>query len=306
MSSTPQASPSLVQLGRWIRGALGYSLRDVSCVGLCDQESVDCSEDKACFEPSCAYARGFLGLGTSQEAPAPFRIKPLQRASRDEPSFVFTLSLFGALSEDHLLWLWGLQRAARRGLGSEGLKYLLTSATDEVDGELLWSLDYSTFPCLPQVAHLHLLVPASDLSRFKKLTLSFQTPLETKKALGEGSGTFPHAPSLKSLITLIVRRLDALAEAYLYPLEPEEDDRRLTQRELEWLVDGSSIYRADWRHVDEKTGRGVPRWRGHLTYNLPDDVDRKKFIYELINAGSLIGVGRGGVEGLGAYTCSWI
>ena len=305
MDPPPQSKASLIQIGRWLRGALGYGLREVTCVGLCSQEQTEGSEDKSCFEPSCAYARGFLALGTDQGAPAPFRFTPTPASHRDDPTLTLTLSLFGALSEDHLLWLWALQRSARRGLGPNELRYLLTSAVDTVDQELIWSLAYSTFPILPQVAELASLLPPRPRSKCQRLTLSFVTPLETKKSLGEGSGAYPQAPSLNTLINLIVRRLEALAETYLYPIESEEPAPRLTRRALEWLTEGTSTYRANWRASSVNKGRGEPRWTGLLTYELPSDPERIQLMADLIHAGSIIGIGRGGVEGLGSYSYSW-
>ena len=138
--------------GRWVRGALGYALRDVSCTGMCGALTPnDLPTTKTCVEPSCAYARGFLGLGTSEDSPAAYRLSPSTDPSKIEH---FRLTLFGALAEDHLLWIWGVQRALRRGLGKDQTPYLLCKATDTLSAEMIWDLDGMTFPVLPSVMTL--------------------------------------------------------------------------------------------------------------------------------------------------------
>lgn len=287
------------QLGRWIRGALGYGLREASCTGLCGYEVLESSE-KSCEQPSCAYARGFLALGTTEGSPAPYRLSPSSLDHPEDPGRWFRLTLFGALSEDHLYWLWGVQRAARKGLGRLG-HGLLDTAIDHVNAQELWALSGSTFPVLPQVKTLNELIPLQPKTGlYERLTVTFSTPLETKSAFttqGEQSER-SSVPSLYDLILLIVRRLEALCETYLWPIEPTLRYAPLSRSVMRALTEGSRVYRSACRI--ERGKRGILTVIGPITYDLPSRPDQRSLIIQLVRAGAYVGVGRGVVEGRGA------
>lgn len=134
-----------------------------------------------------------------------------------------------------------------------------------------------------------------------------KTPLETRRPLDD----FPtkrgldKVLTLESLLNLIVRRLEGLYETYLLPIEPTDAYARLTRRELAELTLGaetihSELYNATPRGK-QKT-RGVPAYRGAMTYRLPDDPIRAEAIVYLLHLGSFVGIGRSGVDGKGVIS----
>ena len=291
------------QLGRWIRGALGYGLRDASCTGICGYEVAEESE-KLCEQPSCAYARGFLALGTREGSPAPYRISPSVFDQPEDGGRWFRLTLFGALSEDHLYWLWGVQRATRKGIGTLGVA-LLDTAIDGLSSQELWQISRMTFPVLPQVKSLSDLIQVNDPhARSGRLTVTFTTPLETKSNFTSQEEQLDrqYTPSLYDLILLIVRRLEALCETYLFPIDQIVDYKPITRSSIKFLTEGSQIYRSACKI--EKGKRGVMTVTGPVTYKLSSDHDRLLIILKLIRVGEYIGIGRGVVEGRGSFSAT--
>jgi len=296
------------QLGTYIRGALGYGLREISCVSLC--EGGPTGRHKGCSEPACPYARGFLALGTEQGAPAPYRIAC--RALPDQ-RFEVSITLFGALAEDLLYWIWGLQRALSRGLGQRQQRYQLIKAIDASSGAVLWDLEGSTFPQLPQVSSLGEL----SATRFTKLMSAYRrgrrrltstllSPLETKLSLAS-EGAQPII-SLELLLRLIVRRAEQLFETYCLPIEPLDDVERITRSELSECVAGAVLHRADLKRLSNKAlsrkdkSRPVSRCLGSFTYLLSDHEERSALLLELLSFSEILGVGRAVVEGRGALS----
>ena len=310
-SETTASLPKYFGLGRYLRGALGYELRMISCVGLCDLDF----EHKQCTEPACAYARGFLGLGTSDASPAAYRLHPVVNTNRELIEIggaEFTLSLFGALSEDHFYWLQGIQRAVRRGLGKEKRMFILAQAIDCLSGEELWNIAEHTFPTLPVVRTLKELIQDEHISQKtpKQLTIQFTSPFESNKQI-----SFKHSKHKKyyqlelyDLLNLIIRRLEQLIETYLLPIEPDLLYHRFNIKEIRQLAESGCIRHSELSKLSKQSQqeikRGVPRYTGRITYKLDPKNELSPFVVELLRLGQYIGIGRGTVEGRGSYNLS--
>ena len=297
-----------------LRGALGYALREVTCVGLC--EGGPQSDEKKCQEPSCPYSRGFLALGTAPDAPSPYRLC-LSPLSCGPGELHVRVALFGPLSDDHLYWLWGLQRALQRPLKQWGEPHQLLCATDLNSQESLWDLRWNTFPSLPKIIPLaqaveertHTLISQARNS----ITLHFLSPLELKKELPSEvfKGRTRLMLSLEDIPLLIVRRAERLYETYLLPIEPDEGYQRTSRHDVKTIAHTTSL-----KHIEiiERSSqyRGIKSVRKHsrrqyigaCTYILPPDLEQRRMLLTLLSLGELIGIGVGVVEGNGTYQIS--
>ena len=307
-------------LSSTLRGAIGWSLSEVGCLGECewieghgrrkergkryptkrpqDAKSEE-QKSKFCDVPRCPYARSFLGSGWPEAGlrvhPSAYRIcgpnylEPREYLAGDELSF--TLTLFGEGVAYAPYWIAAIIRAAARGLTHSRAPFYLSLATDLVTGEHLYRRDRA-YPPLPSTLTTldKLIPPFEDQAKATEIRLEVNTPLLLKNVSSH--------PPLSALTRAILRRSHALYNRFVGPLE-----HPLSGDEVDWLsqadVTGEFVRHEQHRYSTSHRGK-VPQ-TGGVGVLIYSNITAWEWTYTLLKIGEHLGVGQQANMGLGRY-----
>ena len=205
---------------RWIRGGLGYSLKELSCIGRCEHP-LKLNAKYGCQVTGCSFAQDFLNSFAPTSSPTPYRLSLLTpKLNVKRVGAVhrhsFTLTLFGQSIEHFTVWHLAVQRTLLVGLGKNQESYLIDRVIDSFTQKTLWSvhpLDPRPQSGLPNKKTpptlAHFLEKNSSLGYIpRQVQVTFLTAVETK-LLDSIDRNAPLSISLEHLILLNTRNTEA-------------------------------------------------------------------------------------------------
>lgn len=307
-------------LSSMLRGAMGWAMSDVGCLGEChwiDQQPAQKTggsrhtsssphqsrrshqKSKECTVPRCPYARSFLGEGWLREGlrvfPASYRISgPIYDVDRtlscgDE--LTFTLTLFGEGAVYAPLWINAMIKAATMGLTRQRAPFYVADVQDLMDGESLYRRELAYPPRPAGMLELgELINPIWGDSSSLCLKVVFHTPLLLKNLKG--------TPSLSEIVRSVLRRAHALHNRYLAPLE-----HPLSGDEIDALSRASisgELTRQSRERYSSSHQRKVPQNGGVGTLSF-SQLSAPDWVYYVLCIGQWIGIGQQANLGLGRY-----
>lgn len=237
-------------------------------------------------------------MGQPQRA-ASFRLSPLP----SPPSTLcFRLTLFGQAAYTSVFWVLGLHRGAQRGfkIKKTHAQFDLLEVSDEM-GRRVWHLEEAPQPqpAAPRLLWRPLTLSEPLAGVLVKLT--FESPFESRLYDSLGLECERHTPrpmELFEVLLMIKRRLEELSEAH-----SEVPPLKINRSELRRLCEGSALFSHTLHHLLDRGSklRRVKRVVGDLVYRLPPQEEPSFLIWLMLQLGCEVGVGRGGVEGRGAF-----
>lgn len=296
---------------RWVRGGLGYSLKEFSCIGRCEFP-LKLNAKHNCQVTECSFAQGFLNSFAPTSSPAPYRLslstpRLLVKRAQKVNRYHFTLTLFGQSIDEFEVWRLAVQRALLIGLGKNYESYLVDRVIDPLEQKILWSVNpfdtgqYTekvTKKTIPTLAHF--LEKTSNFAYIpKQVQVTFLTAIETK-LLDSLDRQSTLSISLEQLILLIVRRLKSLNEIYNKEFKIGDNSLVISREMMKHLCQGSRVKRARLKRRPIARRGGPIRIIGNIVYALPASKESTLLIAKILHIGQLIGIGRGTIEGRGS------
>ena len=293
-----------------LRGAVGWALREISCVRGCselaqrDRRKVQ----KNCKVPYCPYAKTFLSYGwptsISRVHPATYRIITPYVDGRSDihasESFTFDLWLFGKNYNYSTYWILAFLKAGLKGIGESKSRLQLETVDEVFHQTRLWDIEASYHPQLAPYWQLSDVIQdlgeqsPSDESSYI-IEIHWQTPYIFKEIT-----SVDHPMSLYQLAKAIIRRVHALFCAFEknHPIFYEKETlQSYTQSEIICShLSNSEQIRYSHNHKKNLRLDGI---YGKVTYRLMSSYLR--WIYYLLQIGELIGVGSQTMMGFGSY-----
>lgn len=298
-------------LSTTLRGALGWAMSEVGCLNECPRaRSQSISQptlhrnhnyvERDCAVQGCPYSKAFLGNDWNKQGlrvfPQSYRISG---PSTTEPrtylrgdSLRFELTLFGVGARYSPFWTLSTIKAAARGLGGKRSGFFLTEALDLLNAQVLYERSSGLPPIASSVVSLKNLISSPPADWFERcaLRLELKTPLLLREV--------PDEPPLSLFVFAIMRRLHALYARFQFPIQ-----HLLSAQELIELSQAQVHSDLSWRsqhRLSSTSGGKVPQSGrvGTLTYT---QLAHSLWCYELLSAGTFIGVGQQTNMGLGRY-----
>ncbi len=298
---------------RWLRGGLGFSLKEFSCLGLCDSPLVFHTKSP-CHVATCVYSNGFLNTFNPSSSPTAYRfalsapkLVVRQNKSSQYQDFIFTL--FGPHVKEANLWFLAIKRTLLIGIGKNKDSYIITKLIDQFNKKEIWSsnLNYgdnqleNKLHCTDDMTLTSFLDKDSALGYDpKQVQIIFITPLETKLCETR-TRNGPIYLNLEDILLLIIRRLTALYDSYGIKNSNQVTRPHISRQMIQNLCFGTRLKVANLEKRPAARRGGPTRLIGKLIFSLPASYESLHAIRKILRIGQLIGIGRGTIEGRGTY-----
>lgn len=279
--------------GSMLRGALGHALKATVCavrVKICEP---------CLLRPHCLYARIFEYKAVPEQGrlaqaalPHPYVLEYPTEAQHFGPErpLVFQLLLFGSYTETVPYWIYSVQQMGAQGLGprqADGQRATFSLRQLRAAGEVLYDSSQETVKEPTQLPQLRWEESPDEISR---LRLQLRTPLRTKDR-----GQFATRLDFPLLVRLMLRRLQALQEAFGVRLEPENVRELLGQAHTVEVVEDRLYWQEQTRYSQRQRG---PQQMGGLLGEITFAGDLRPF-WPLLQIAQVVHLGKETSFGLG-------
>lgn len=277
--------------GSMIRGVLGHTIKEVSCI---NKNRLDCIKCNASL--NCPYTKIFYGVNCNPESmltkvnkiPNPFIIYPLNNKENYSKGDIlsFRITLLGEAIAFVNYFILAIINIESRGLGLLRAKFKPKTIFDEIKKENI----FDKYEILSNEIK-------SNSMDFKKVNVKefkiiFETPFRTKK-----SGEFTSNIDFELIIRNILRRFSLLIEYYTNK-ENKIDYKNILEESKNIKIEKINI---SWKNLERMSS--IKKKKLNLSGIIGEIIFKGEIgpFYDYLKIGEIIHVGKSCTMGLGHY-----